>query len=79
MNLRTAITTVVLSLLGTALVPAALSQEMPPEYQQVLKTVGKSGDYKANVLKVNIPRNDIQVTIDDLTVPTPFGLADGSP
>ena len=39
------------------------AQEMPAEYQQVLKTVGKSGDYKANVLKVNIPRNDIHVTI----------------
>jgi hypothetical protein len=74
MNLRTAITTVVLSLLGTALVSPILSQEMPPEYQQVLKRVGKSGDYKANVLKVNIPRNDIQVTIDDLAVPTPFGF-----
>ena len=50
------------------------AQEMPPEYQQVLKTVGKSGDYKANVLKVNIPRNDIHVTIDNLAVPTPFGF-----
>jgi hypothetical protein len=50
------------------------AQEMPAEYQQVLKTVGKSGDYKANVLKVNIPRNDIQVAIDNLAVPTPFGF-----
>jgi len=50
------------------------AQEMPPEYQQVLKTVGKSGDYKSNVLKVNIPRNDVHVTIDNLAVPTPFGF-----
>ena len=50
------------------------AQEMPPEYQQVLKTLGKSGDYKANVLKVNIPRNDIHVTIDNFAVPTPFGF-----
>ena len=50
------------------------AQEMPPEYQQVLKTVGKSGDYKSNVLKVNVPRNDIHVTIDNLALPTPFGF-----
>jgi hypothetical protein len=47
---------------------------MPADYQQVLKTVEKSGDYKANVLKVNIPRNDIHVTVDKLALPTPFGF-----
>ncbi len=52
----------------------AHAQEMPNDYQQVLKVVGKSGDYKANVLKVNIPRNDLHVTIKDLPVPTPFGF-----
>jgi Domain of Unknown Function (DUF1259) len=74
MKIRIAMMAVVLSLAGSPLVPAALSQEMPAEYQQVLKVVGKSGDYKANVLKVNIPRNDIHVTIDNLAVPTPFGF-----
>ena len=74
MNIRVAMMAVVLSLTGSPLVPAALSQEMPAEYQQVLKVVGKSGDYKANVLKVNIPRNDIHVTIENLAVPTPFGF-----
>ena len=74
MNIRVAMMAVVLSLTGSPLVPAALSQEMPAEYRQVLKVVGKSGDYKANVLKVNIPRNDIHVTIDNLAVPTPFGF-----
>jgi hypothetical protein len=54
--------------------PVLHAQEMPPEYQHVLKTVGKSGEYKSNVLKVNIPRNDIHVTIDNLAVPTPFGF-----
>jgi hypothetical protein len=47
---------------------------MPNDYQQVLKLVGKSGDYKANVLKVNLPRNDLHVTIADYPVPTPFGF-----
>jgi hypothetical protein len=50
------------------------AQTVPEDYQQVLKIVGKLGDYKANVLKVNIPRNDIRVTIDNLAVPTPFGF-----
>jgi hypothetical protein len=53
---------------------SALAQEVPADYQQVLKIVGKTGDYKANVLKVNIPRNDVHVTIDNLAVPTPFGF-----
>src|SRR5664279_2433457 len=50
------------------------AQDVPADYQEVLKIVGKSGDYKASVLKVNIPRNDIHVTIDNLAVPTPFGF-----
>src|SRR6516164_8373057 len=52
----------------------AAAQTMPPDYEGVLKTLGKQGDFKANVLKVNIPRNDIHVTIDNLAVPTPFGF-----
>jgi len=50
------------------------AQEVPSDYQQVMKIVGKSGDYKANVLKVNIPRNDLHVTIASFSVPTPFGF-----
>jgi hypothetical protein len=55
-------------------VSTANAQAVPDDYQQVLKIVGKSGDYKANVLKVNIPRNDIHVAIDNLAVPTTFGF-----
>jgi Domain of Unknown Function (DUF1259) len=50
------------------------AQDVPTDYQQVLKIVGKSGDYKANVLKVNVPRNDLHVAIADYPVPTPFGF-----
>jgi hypothetical protein len=50
------------------------AQDVPSDYQQVLKVVGKSGDYKANVLKVNIPRNDLHVSIAGYSVPTPFGF-----
>lgn len=52
----------------------ASAQEMPAEYQQVLSTLGKQGDYKANVLKVNIPRNDLNVTVAKVRTPTPFGF-----
>jgi hypothetical protein len=39
----------------------ARAQEVPAPYQQVLTTLGKKGDYKDNVFKVNIPRNDLTV------------------
>jgi hypothetical protein len=53
--------------------PAA-AQEIPAEYQQVLSTLGKQGDFKDQVLKVNIPRNDVQVTVAGIKTPTPFGF-----
>src|SRR5438874_4816159 len=53
---------------------AARAQETPTEYQQVLKIVGKTGDYKSNVLKVNVPRNDLHVKVAGFAVPTPFGF-----
>jgi Domain of Unknown Function (DUF1259) len=63
---------------GTAIVLAlaldAMAQEVPAEYQQVLTTLGKQGDYKANVLKVNIPRSDLSVTVANVKTPTPFGF-----
>lgn len=49
-------------------------QEMPPAYKQVLDTLGKTGDFKDNVLKVNIPRNDLSVTVANVKTPTPFGF-----
>jgi len=63
-------------LIGTALASAAVvtAQSMPADYDAVLKALGKQGDYKGNVLKVNIPRNDLKVTIDGIATPTPFGF-----
>ena len=58
----------------TAAGSIAGAQQMPAEYQQVLSTLGKQGDYKANVLKVNIPRNDLSVTVAKVRTPTPFGF-----
>ena len=53
---------------------ATTAQDMPAEYQKVLATLGKQGDYKANVLKVNIPRNDLKVKVAGVDTPTPFGF-----
>src|SRR5262247_2210097 len=53
---------------------AAMAQQVPAEYQQILTTLGKQGDFKANVLKVNIPRNDLSVTVANVKTPTPFGF-----
>jgi hypothetical protein len=52
----------------------AAAQTIPADYDGVLKMLGKQGDFKANVLKVNIPRNDLKVTIDGASTPTPFGF-----
>src|SRR5579864_4102580 len=51
-----------------------LAQNMPADYDSVLKTLGKQGDFKESVLKINIPRNDVKVTIDGIATPTPFGF-----
>jgi hypothetical protein len=53
---------------------AAYGQQMPAEYDQAMKTLGKQGDFKDNVLKINIPRNDLKVTIDGIATPPPFGF-----
>lgn len=50
------------------------TQEIPGEYKTVLSTLGKTGDFKDNVLKVNVPRTDLHVTIGRRTAPTPFGF-----
>src|SRR4051812_16632450 len=60
--------------LSVSLASVASGQDIPAEYQQVLTALGKTGDYKANVLKVNIPRNDVSVTVADVKTPTPFGF-----
>ena len=50
------------------------AQEAPAEYQEVLSMLGKKGDFKDNVLKVNIPRNDLDVMVANVRTPTPFGF-----
>src|SRR5215204_3655954 len=62
-------------LASAVLAPAGASgQDIPAEYKSVLTTLGKTGDFKNGVLKVNIPRSDLKVTIDKRPAPTPFGF-----
>jgi Domain of Unknown Function (DUF1259) len=72
MNTRNAIAVMFAATLAGA-VPA-LAQDMPADYKQVVDALGKSADFKDGVLKVNIPRNDVSVTVANVKTPTPFGF-----
>jgi hypothetical protein len=63
-----------LALAATLFAAPAFAQAMPADYASVLTTLGKQGDYKDNVLKVNIPRSDLKVSVDGIATPTPFGF-----
>jgi Domain of Unknown Function (DUF1259) len=52
----------------------AVAQDVPADYQEVLKSLDRKGDFKAGVLKVNIPRNDVKMAIHGFSTPTPFGF-----
>jgi hypothetical protein len=63
------------AVIAASVIPrAAAAQDVPPPYRQVLTTLGKQGDFKDNVLKVTIPRNDLKVTVAGVATPTPFGF-----
>jgi len=70
---RTVVTAVVVLLLSAASAPAQ-TPEMPADYKVVLATLGKAGDFSDAVLKVNIPRTDLRVSIAGRSAPTPFGF-----
>ena len=52
----------------------AASPDIPVEYKQVLATLAKQGDFKDGVLKVNIPRSDLKISVDGIATPTSFGF-----
>src|SRR5713101_1422309 len=53
---------------------SAFAQDVPSDYQDVLKFLDRKGDFKASVLKVNIPRSDLKMSIQGFSTPTPFGF-----
>src|SRR4026207_477711 len=53
---------------------SSFAQDMPAPYKEVTTFLGKQGDFKDSVLKVNIPRNDVTVTVANVATPTPFGF-----
>jgi hypothetical protein len=57
-----------------SIVTSAQQPAMPAEYSSVLTTLGRQGDFKDGVLKVNIPRSDLKVVVDGIATPTPFGF-----
>src|SRR2546427_1927134 len=53
---------------------SAFAQDVPSDYQDVLRFLDRKGDFKAGVLKVNIPRSDLKMSIQGFSTPTPFGF-----
>jgi hypothetical protein len=53
---------------------SAGAQEKPDDYKKVLEVLGRFGDYRAGVLKVNVPRNDLHVSVAGMALPTAFGF-----
>jgi hypothetical protein len=65
---------ITIGILGCLSAAPLRAQDVPAEYKQVLTTLGKQGDFKDQVLKVNIPRADVAVTVAGVKTPTPFGF-----
>ena len=63
---------VIALLLATAQLASA--QDMPADYKAVMDALGRPGDFKDGVLKVNIPRSDLKVMVAGVPTPTPFGF-----
>jgi hypothetical protein len=57
-----------------AVASMARAQDMPPQYKEVLNVLVRKGEFKDNVLKVNIPRNDLAVAVAGMPTPTAFGF-----
>ena len=52
----------------------AFAQDVPSDYQDVLRALDRKGDFKDGVLKVNIPRSDLKISVQGVATPTPFGF-----
>ena len=52
----------------------AFAQDVLSDYQDVLRSLDRKGDFKDGVLKVNIPRSDLKISVQGVATPTPFGF-----
>jgi hypothetical protein len=68
------ITFFLVAILLLGLTAPARAQEIPKDYQEVLTTLGRKGDFSAGVLKVGVPRSDLSVSIAGIATPTAFGF-----
>lgn len=64
-----------LTLLAALTISIATAQDVPKDYAAFGDYLGKKGDYKADVYKMGIPRNDLKVRVQGILLPTPFGFA----
>jgi len=72
---RSSLALTIVTIIAAALPAARVeAQDVPAPYKEVLTFLGKQGDFKDGVLKVNIPRNDVAVTVKGVKTPTPFGF-----
>ncbi len=53
---------------------AAPMPAIPADYQDVLSYLGRKGDFHDNVLKIDVPRGDLKVSVAGIQTPTPFGF-----
>jgi hypothetical protein len=74
MNIRRKLTVFIALCLTSAAFSPAKAQEMPAEYRQVLDSLSRKGDFSENVLRVGIPRNDLEISIAGIKTPTSFGF-----
>jgi hypothetical protein len=74
MHHRSQVSIVAAVLSIAVVVPTAFAQDVPAPYKDVLTFLGKQGDFKDAVLKVNVPRSDVVVTVAKVATPTPFGF-----
>src|SRR6187455_3120184 len=65
---------ILLLTLGLAGQAAPAAPPIPAEYQPVLTFLNRQGDFADNVFRINIPRNDLKVTVAGVATPTPFGF-----
>ena len=72
--MRALLTSLLLIALLSPVTAFAQAPAVPSEYQAVLTSLGRQGDFKDNVLRVNIPRSDLHVVVDGVATPTPFGF-----